>query len=69
MKVQVEYEPLISLANKQPYEQYLSAAPTRIFRNDKTFTTLENLYIDSIQILTDRIREFNAKFIRETSGL
>ena len=69
MTVQVEYDPENPLANKQPFEQYLSAAPTRIFSRDGTFTTSENLYIDSLKILTDRMREFNAKFIREKSGL
>ena len=33
--VQVEYEPVNPLANKQPFEQYLSAAPTRMFKCDK----------------------------------
>ena len=49
MTVQVEYEPVNFLANKQPFEQYFSAEPTRIFRHDRTFTTLENLYIDSLE--------------------
>ena len=31
MTVQVEYEPVNPMANKEPFEQYLSAAPTRIF--------------------------------------
>ena len=65
MTVPVEYEPVNPLANKQPFEQYLNAAPTRIFRGDKTFTTSENLNIDSFIILTDQIRELNAKFIRK----
>ena len=34
LTVQVEYEPVNPLANKVPFEQYLSAAPTRIFRRD-----------------------------------
>ena len=68
MKVQVEYEPVNPMTNKQPFEQYLSAATTRIFSRDRTFTTFENLYIDSLQILTNRIREFNAKFIRDKFG-
>ena len=69
MTVQVEYEPVNPLANKQPFEQYLSAAPTRMFRRDDTTSAFGNPYIDSFQILTDRIREFNAKFIRDKSGL
>ena len=48
MTVQVEYEAVNLMANKQPFEHYLSAAPTRIYRRDRTVTTLGNLYIDSI---------------------
>ena len=69
MTVQVEYEPVNPLANKQPFETYLSAEQTRIFRRDGTFSAFENPYIDFLQILTDRIREFNAKFIKDNSGL
>ena len=68
MTVQVEYEPVNPLANKQPFEQYLSAAPTRMFKCDKTISKFGNPYIDSLRILTDRIREFNAKFILDKSG-
>ena len=64
MTVQVEYEPVNTLANKQPSEKYLSAAHTRIFSSDKTVITLENLYIDFLHILTDQIREFNSKLFR-----
>ena len=69
MTVLVKYEPVNPLANKQPFEQYLSAAPTRMFRRDETVSAFANPYIESLQILTDRIREFNAKFIRDKSGL
>ena len=69
MTVQVEYEPVNPLAKNQPFEQYLSAAPTRMVRRDETISAFENPYIDSLRILTDRIREFNAKFIRDKSGL
>ena len=69
MTVQVEYKPVNPFANKQPFEQYLSAAATRIFRRDGTISAFANPYIDSLQILTDRIREFNAKFIRDKSSL
>ena len=65
--VQVEYEPVNPLTNKQRFEQYLSAAPTRMFKRDETISSLANPYIDCLQILTDRIREFNAKFIRDKS--
>ena len=67
--MQVEYEPVNPLANKQPFKQYFSTAPIRIFKRDRTFITLQHYYIDSLQILTDQIREFNAKFIREKSGI
>ena len=69
MTVQVEYEPVNFMANKQPFERYLSAAPTRMFSRDETISAFGNPYIDSHQILTDRIREFNAKYIRAKSGL
>ena len=66
--IQVEYDPVNPLADKQPFEQFLSAAPTRIFRRDGPITAFTNPYIDSLRILTDRIREFNAKFIRDKFG-
>ena len=69
MTVQVEYEPVNPLINKQRFEQYLSAVPTRMFKRDGTISSLGNPYIDCLQILTDRIREFNAKFICDKSGL
>ena len=69
MTVQVEYEPVNPLANEQPFEHYISAAPTRMFTHDGTISAFENSYSDSLRILTDRIREFNAKFIRDKSGL
>ena len=69
MTVLVEYEPINPMANNKPFEQYLSAAPTRIFRRDETISAFSNPYIDYLQILTDRIKEFNAKFIRDKSGL
>ena len=69
MTVQVEYELITPLANKQPFEQYLSAAPTRMFRRDDKIFGFANAYIGNLRILTDRIKEFNAKFIRDKSGL
>ena len=67
--LQMEYEPVKSMANKEPFEQYLSAAPTRIFYNDGPVTATANPYIGNLRILTDRIKEFNAKLIRDKSGL
>ena len=65
MTVLVEYEPVNFMGNNQPFEQYLSVAPTRMCRRDETISAISNPYIDFLQILTDRIREFNAKFIRD----
>ena len=69
MTVQVEYEPVNFLANKRPFEQYLSAAPTRMFMRNDTLNAFENPYIDFLQILIDRIRVLHAKFICDKSGL
>ena len=69
MTVQVEYEPVNPRANKQPFVKHLSAAPTRMFRRDEQISGFENQYTDNLRILTDRIRELNAKFIRDKSGL
>ena len=68
MTVQVEYEPVNPMVNKQPFEQYLSAALTRIFQHNGSVSATENPYIDFLRILTNRIREFNAKFILDKSG-
>ena len=67
--IQVAYEPVKPMANKEPFEQYLSAAPTRIFYNNGPVTATANPYIGNLRILTDRIKVFNAKFIRDKSGL
>ena len=66
--IQFEYEPVIPMANKQSFEQYLSAALTRMFMRDGTISSFKSHYSDSLRILTDQIREFNANFIREKSG-
>ena len=57
------------MANKKLFEQYLNSAPTQIFRSDIQVTNTANPYIHSLHILTDQIKEFNAKFIRYKSGL
>ena len=69
MTVQVEYKPVNPITNNQPFEQYLSASPTRIFRVDGPLTPSKHHYVDSLQILTNQIRESNAKYIRDKSGL
>ena len=40
-----------------------------MFKRDGTITAFGKPYIDTLQILTDRIRELNAKLIRDKSGL
>ena len=40
-----------------------------MFKSDENISGFANLYIDNLRILTDRIEEFNAKFIRDKSGL
>ena len=69
MTLQVKYEPVNPITNKLPFEQYLSDAPTCIFRSDKPISAIANLYIDSVQILTDPIEKFNAKLFRDKSGV
>ena len=65
--VQVRYEPAKPETDKrQAFDQYLSAAPTRIFKREGTITAITNPYTDYLRILTERIREYNAKFIRES---
>lgn len=51
--VQFEYEPDNPLANKQPFAQYLKAAPTLRFRCDETVSKCENSYFDFLQIRRD----------------
>ena len=41
MTIQVVYEPVNPMAKKQPFEQYLSAAPTRMFNAIKQSPHLE----------------------------
>ena len=66
----VQYEPTKPESDKrQAFEQYLSAIPTRIFKRQGSISTSPNLYTDSLQILTERIKEYNAKFIRDKSAL
>ena len=55
MTIQVEYVPVNPWANKQPFVQYLSAAPTHIFSRDGTISDIANPYIDSLRIVIDRI--------------
>ena len=68
MTVQVKSEPVNPLATKQTFEYYLSAPPTRMLWLVETISAFENPYVDFMQIITDRIREFKAKFICDKSG-
>ena len=54
---------------RQAFDQYLSATSTRNFKRDGPITPTTNPYTDSLKILTNRFKEFNAKFIRDKSGL
>ena len=68
--VLVQYEPTKPESDRrQAFEQYLSATQTRIFKLQNSIASTPNLYTDSIKILTERIKEYNAKFIRDNSGL
>ena len=40
-----------------------------MFTRDETVSAFKNPYVDTYHILTDRIKEFNAKFIRDKSCL
>ena len=42
LTVQVDYKPVNPLANKQPFEEYLSAAPTRMFKREGTISAFGN---------------------------
>ena len=55
MTFQIKYWSVNSIANKKPFEQYLSSAPTCMFRLDETVSSSSNHYIDFFKILTDRI--------------
>ena len=57
------------MANKHQFEQYLSAALTlRLARGGKV-NAIANPYNDCLRILTDRMNEFNEKYICDKSGL
>ena len=68
MTVQVEYEQINPLANQEPFDQYLSAAQTRIFRRDGQFSAFANPYIDYLRILTDRTGS-STQNLSETSSV
>ena len=51
------------------FDAYLSAPPIRIFKRFGIINGWGNPYRFALRILTDRIKELHAKFIREKSGL
>ena len=68
--VQVRYKPAMPDTDKRhAFDQYLSAAQTLIFKREGTITAMTNQYTDIMRILTERIRKYNAKFIRDKSEL
>lgn len=69
LTIKVEYEPVTPLTNKVPFDQYLCAAPTRIFKRVETFSAYKTQYNNVCRILTSQIRDFTAKFIRDKFGL
>ena len=70
MSVLVVYEPAnIRDDKREEFQQYLSSAPTRLSKLDGPVTGFKNPYIQSVKVLTERIKQHNAKFIRDKSGL
>ena len=70
MTVQVRYEPAnVEDDNRHGFTQFLSATATRFFKREGQINKYANPYTDVIRILTDRINQHNAKFIRDKSGL
>ena len=70
MVLQVHYEPVNpNDETHQGFDAYLSAAPTRIFKRFGIVNGWENPYKTDISILTERIKQVNARFIKYTSGL
>ena len=70
MTLLVHYEPVNPNDEiHRGFDAYLSAPPTRIFKRFGIVNGWGNPYRLALGILTDRIKELNAKFIREKSGL
>ena len=68
--LQVRYEPTNPEDDERhEFLQFLSATATRFFRRDGQINGYANPYTDIIRILTDQIKQHNAKFIRDKSGL
>ena len=70
MTVLVHYEPVNpNDETHKGFDAYLRAPPIRIFKRFGIVNGYRNPYTFALGILTDRIKELNAKFIREKSGL
>ena len=70
LTVQVRYEPANPKDEKnKAFEFFLSCAPTRFFYRDIDDEDDRTPYAQPLQELCTRIKELNAKFIREMSGL
>ena len=70
LTIQVRYEPANPRDEKnKPFEFYLSCKSTRFFHRNPTAGGDGAPYAEPLQILFERIKENNAKFIRELSGL
>ena len=70
MVIKVRYEPIDPTdENHKGFDAYLAVPPTRIFKNDGIVNGWGNPYRNDIEILSDRIKVANFKFIRDQSGL
>jgi hypothetical protein len=70
MTLQVHYESVNPWDDHyKEFDQYLSSPATRIFKLDGIVNGWENPYEYSLRLLTQRINDLNAKFIRDKSGL
>jgi hypothetical protein len=67
--VEVHYEPVNPREDKhKKFDKYLSAPATRIFKIDGVVNGWVNPYEESLQRLSERINDYNSKFIRDKSG-
>ena len=70
MTIKVHYEPVNpNDETHKGFDAYHAAPPTRIFKKDGIVNEWGNPYTKEIGSLTDRIKQRNAKFIRDKSGL
>ena len=70
MVIKVHYEPVNpNDETHKGFDAYLSAAQTRIFKKDGIVNGWGNPYRGDIELLSNRIKVANSKFIRDKSGL